>query len=272
VPADATPFSKGSPPRRFSARAWGLTDVGRKRLHNEDSYLINIELATFIVADGMGGHAHGELASRMAVEIIEEEIFRQRRRKPSPFDEPGPDAVSRVVAASVQLACARIFDLAQRINEYAGMGTTATTIVMHDECAILGHVGDSRAYLLRDGTLRQASEDHSWVNEQVKGGLLTAEEARGSRYKNVITRSVGFERDVAVDTEVILVEEGDLLLLCSDGLSNLVTDDEIAETLKSSYYQKAPAELIDLANARGGDDNISVLLVQVVGADNAGGA
>ncbi|MBI3072946.1 MAG: Stp1/IreP family PP2C-type Ser/Thr phosphatase [Deltaproteobacteria bacterium] len=264
--------SSGTAAQRFSARAWGLTDVGRKRLHNEDSYLINLELATFIVADGMGGHAHGELASRMAVEIIEEEIFRQRRRKPSPFDESGPDAVTRVVSASVQLACARIFDLAQRINEYAGMGTTATTVVFHDSRAIIGHVGDSRAYLLRDGAIRQVTDDHSWVNEQVKGGLLTADEARSSRYKNVITRSVGFERDVEVDTEALLVRDGDLLLMCSDGLSNLVTDDEIAETLRSSYYQKAPAELIDLANARGGDDNISVVLVEAVGAERSGTA
>jgi protein phosphatase len=143
------------------------------------------------------------------------------------------------------------------------MGTTLTTLLFHGARACLAHVGDSRAYLYRDGRVEQISEDHSWINEQVKAGFLSEEEARGSKFKHIITRSVGFERDVSVDTLSVPVLMGDCYLLCSDGLSNYVDEDELARLLSTHYYSHLPGILVELANERGGDDNITVILVYV---------
>ena len=136
-----------------------------------------------------------------------------------------------------------------------------------DAYAFFAHVGDSRAYLIRDGHIEQLSEDHSLVNEQLKAGLITAEQARLSRFKNIITRSVGFEEDVEVDTMVVPTREGDLYVLCSDGLANLATEDEIRDVIYDNFLRDAPRRLIDLANDRGGDDNITVIVVYVNGEE-----
>src|SRR5438552_3022588 len=147
------------------------------------------------------------------------------------------------------------------------MGTTITVALVEGERVAFGHVGDSRAYLIRDGRIEQLSEDHSLVNEQLKAGLITVDQARMSRFKHIITRSVGFEEDVAVDTMVVPTQEGDLYVLCSDGLANLVSTNEIRDVVYDNFLRDAPRKLIHLANERGGDDNITVVVFYVNGEE-----
>jgi len=242
----------------------GLTDIGRKRNHNEDSFLIDDELQLYVVADGMGGHAGGGTASRMAVETIDRELRSSRLSKDNPFlksavlqESPLPE----IIRNAVERACVSIFNAAQDDPRLAGMGTTVIAMIIHDNQAFFAHVGDSRAYLIRANTIQQISEDHSLVNEQIKAGMITPEEAKHSRYKNIITRSVGFEEEVQVDVMGLIAEPGDVFVLCSDGLANMVEDDEIREVVVNTSFENAPQKLIDLANERGGDDNITVILV-----------
>jgi protein phosphatase len=245
-------------------RSAARTDVGMKREHNEDSFLVNEDLGLFVVCDGMGGHAGGETASRLAVQTIEKELISAKLRTDDPFAVQVPLAESPLAGAlreAVEGACAAVFRSSRANPELAGMGTTCITLLVHGDHALLGHVGDSRAYLVRDGEVFQLSEDHSLVNEQVRAGLLTEEEARHSRLKNIITRSVGFEEDVLVDVLGVETRAGDRFLLCSDGLSNLVETDEIRDALAQDDLAQVPELLIQLANSRGGDDNITVVLV-----------
>jgi protein phosphatase len=245
-------------------RSAARTDVGMKREHNEDSFLVNEDLGLFVVCDGMGGHAGGETASRLAVQTIEKELISAKLRTDDPFSVQVPLAESPLAGAlreAVEGACAAVFRSSRANPELAGMGTTCITLLVHGDHALLGHVGDSRAYLVRDGEVFQLSEDHSLVNEQVRAGLLTEEEARHSRLKNIITRSVGFEEDVLVDVLGVETRAGDRFLLCSDGLSNLVETDEIRDALAQDDLAQVPELLIQLANSRGGDDNITVVLV-----------
>lgn len=244
--------------------SWVQSDVGRKRGHNEDSYLAAVDSGLFVVADGMGGHAGGDQASNMAVSVLYSGI----RKSVLPRDEapvaPGAESAAlAVLRSAAKNAGEIIFDLAQKSPALMGMGTTLTALLFHGGRAHLAHVGDSRAYLFRDGRIEQLSEDHSWINEQVKAGLLTDEEARHSKFKHIITRSVGFERDVAVDVLSLPVLVGDCFVLCSDGLSNYVDADELGQILTTSYYGRTPRVLVDLANERGGDDNITVVVVYV---------
>jgi protein phosphatase len=163
---------------------------------------------------------------------------------------------------AVEGACAAVYRTSRANPELAGMGTTCISLLVHGEHAFIGHVGDSRAYLVRDGQIWQLSEDHSLVNEQVRAGLLTEEEAKQSRLKNIITRSVGFEEDVLVDLVGVETRAGDRFLLCSDGLSNLVDRDEIRDALAQPELAQVPQMLIELANSRGGDDNSTAIAVQ----------
>ncbi len=254
-----------TPVLKVAAR--GVTDVGQKRDHNEDAFLVDEELALFVVADGMGGHAGGGTASRLAVETIQREVRAARERQASVFgagagieDSKLPD----VLREAVDRACAVIYDTAQGDPELAGMGTTVTAALVDGPSAFVGHVGDSRCYLLRAGRIYQVSEDHSLVNEQLKAGAISADEARHSRFRNIITRSVGFEHDVQVDLMGLEVEAGDALVICCDGLSNLVEDNEILQIVGSAPLGEAPERLIALANERGGDDNITVIVVRIV--------
>jgi protein phosphatase len=153
-----------------------------------------------------------------------------------------------------------IFDAARSDAQLAGMGTTLTAAMFDGDKLHLVHVGDSRGYLFRDGTIRQLTEDHSWIAEQLKAGTLTEEQARGSKFRHVITRSVGFEREVDVDTASIAIEAGDCVILCSDGMSNYVEVGELERIVASTWYKKLPAALVELANRRGGDDNITVVV------------
>src|SRR5438046_1078456 len=198
---------------------WGATDVGRKRNHNEDSFLCNDELRLYAVADGMGGHLGGERASRMAVEIVEREMIRARERGLT-TTEGAPHPVASALRDVTVVAARAIYEAAHADAEHAGMGTILTAAAFHGQYLTVAQVGDSRAYLYRDGCARQLTEDHSWIQEQVRAGLLSPDDAMVSRFRNIITRSVGFEPSVEPDMITVPVEAGDCYLLCSDGLSN----------------------------------------------------
>jgi serine/threonine protein phosphatase PrpC len=242
--------------------AYSLTDVGRKRDHNEDSFLAHDALSLFAVADGMGGHQAGERASKMALERLIHVISAGGDRT---------DALQALREAT-QAAGAAIWTAAQENDDLHGMGTTLTSLWFQRGRAYLAHVGDSRAYLYRDGRVQQLSDDHSWVSEQVRAGMMTEDEAKESKFRHIITRSVGFEREVQVDGAAIPVQPGDCFVLCSDGLANYLEGDELARVLQSRFYREVPRLLVDLANDRGGDDNITVILVHVANdASRAGG-
>jgi PPM family protein phosphatase len=250
----------------MTVSARGLSDVGRKRDHNEDALLLDGELGLYIVADGMGGHQGGGTASRLAVETIQQDLRAAREREPALLAFAGPldqSPLREVLRAAVERACRSIYQAAQGSAELQGMGTTVTAVVVGPQSAFVAHVGDSRCYLVRGGDIFQVSEDHSLVNEQLKAGAITPEEARTSRFRNIITRSVGFEEQVAVDLLGLDLDRGDRLVVCCDGLSNLVEDQEIREIVSTSTLEEAPRKLVDLANDRGGDDNITVIVLHV---------
>lgn len=256
-------------------RGWATTDVGRRRTHNEDSLLCDDGLALYAVADGMGGHLGGERASRMAVEVLEREMRRgysgdplsgegtQPRGEPRPPERPALHPATLALSRATTRACTLIYEEAKESPEFAGMGTTLTALMVHGTQASVCHVGDSRLYLYRDGRARQLTDDHSWIQEQIKAGVIGPEDALASRFRNVITRSVGFEPSVEPDLLTLPVELGDCFLLCSDGLSNYVGEDEIGRALTASLYRDAGAALVQIANERGGDDNITCVIAYV---------
>jgi PPM family protein phosphatase len=244
----------------------GLTDVGLKRNHNEDSFLVDDHIQLYVVADGMGGHAGGGTASRIAVETIDAELRKVAEAPDGPLAISLPlqeSQVPEMIRGAVERACHNIFDAAQSDPSLAGMGTTVIALLIKDRYAFFAHVGDSRAYLVRGDLIQQVSEDHSLVNEQVKAGMITPEEAKHSRYKNIITRSVGFENEVQVDVMGLVSEPGDTFILCSDGLANMLEDKELLEAVQKNPLEDVPRKLIELANERGGDDNITVISVQM---------
>lgn len=251
--------------RRVKLVSHGLTDVGRKRAHNEDNLLVAPDLGLFVVADGMGGHAHGERASRIAIEAIEKFVREAHGKANGAFHSAAPleeSPLADTIRIAVEVACAAVYHEALREPSLSGMGTTVTAMLFHDRGALFGHVGDSRAYVCRGGKILQVSEDHSLVNEQVKAGMLTPEQAKSSRLKNIITRSVGFEEDVLVDVMGVPSIPGDTFVLCSDGLANMVQDQEILDAVRTTLIPELPGKLIALANERGGDDNITVIAVR----------
>jgi PPM family protein phosphatase len=267
MPADRRePPSPPAPPAAPRPVSHGATDVGLKREKNEDSFLVDPDLGLYVVADGMGGHAGGGTASKLAVATVQRFLRDLRRDAPSTFD-PAPfdtSPLAEKLRASVEAACRTIYETAQADPSLAGMGTTVTAVLVQNRSVFLAHVGDSRCYLVRDGRIHQVSEDHSLVNEQLKAGAITLDEARTSRFRNIITRSVGFEEQVEVDLSALEGRPGDHLLLCCDGLTNLVDDSEILEIVDAMPLPKIPERLIHLANERGGDDNITVVVVRLV--------
>lgn len=253
----------------------GITDIGRKRQRNEDSYLVNDKLQLYIVADGMGGHAGGEFASKIAVSTVEEIIKGEDRAKSDvpentyldvPEDEETEDSDTQKqdkLRDAITRASNLIVQRAHDEPELRGMGTTATVMLFMGDKAYIAHVGDSRAYCVRNKLITQITEDHSLVHEQLKSGLITEEEARTHQLKNIITRSVGVQEEVEIDTVVWQVEAKDKFILCSDGLSNMVADQEIQEIVNQSGTEQAARALVDMANQRGGEDNITLILVEV---------
>jgi protein phosphatase len=240
---------------------WTLTDVGRVRSQNEDSHLQDDQAGLYLVADGMGGHAGGAHASQTCVEVVRKIV---QRGLPAVHDMPADSrttAIHELLGAAASEASARIFDHAQADSALHGMGTTLCGMLFYGDRAHIVHVGDSRAYLFRSGTGRQLTSDHSWLNEQIQAGLLTPEEAAMSDLKHIITRSVGFEREVSADLTSVRVNPGDAFLLCSDGLSNYFEVDELAQLARDHYYSDLPKVFVELALERGGDDNATAVVV-----------
>jgi serine/threonine protein phosphatase PrpC len=232
------------------------TDVGLIRTGNEDNYSLVPDRGIFIVADGMGGHAAGEVASEMAVDGIARDLGSFRGIS---VDE----AVGRVTTA-IRAANAAIFERTLVEHDKRGMGTTATVLILHSNRYLVGHVGDSRAYLLRDGVLHQLTKDHSYVQEQVDAGYLTPEQARTHPYSNVITRCVGASGDVVPDIFSGTCRVGDVFLLASDGLTGMVDDDALAAILRApGSPEKWVERMVAEANRRGGLDNITALIVRI---------
>lgn len=256
--------------------AFGLTDVGRKRKHNEDNYALDVEDGLFIVADGMGGHAAGEVASKITVETIAEFIAATRQKEEAtwPFKYNHQlDFNSNRLAVAIEKANERVMAAVAAQPWLKGMGTTVVAGLLNEKMLSLAHVGDSRAYLHRKGKLSLLTDDHSWVHEQVTAGILTEDEAKSHPLKNVVTRALGGGPSVSPDLQELVFSAGDLFLFCSDGLTTMLSDEEIRVCVES---ERKPAtlchRLVDLANEKGGVDNITVVVVSVPeGKESAAG-
>jgi protein phosphatase len=243
----------------------GCTDVGLVREHNEDQIAWSDAAGIAVLADGMGGHRAGEVASRLAVRTVVDELRGALAEAPLPDHaaDDGTDAIYLCMNAVAQ-ANTVIHQAAQVDPNCAGMGTTIVVALCGAESCTVAHVGDSRLYLLRAGELKQVTLDHSVVQDVVRQGLYTPEEARQAFSKNIITRALGVAADVDVETQELQTQPGDVLLLCSDGLSDQVQDADIALTLRNfgANLDGAARHLVSLANGRGGHDNVSVVLVR----------
>ncbi|HQB38520.1 MAG TPA: Stp1/IreP family PP2C-type Ser/Thr phosphatase [Deltaproteobacteria bacterium] len=244
--------------------AFGITDTGKVRAGNEDALLLEEKLGLFVVADGMGGHNSGEVASRMAMEVIRDAVSRSAAGEAFVVGtvDPGHSREANLLASAIRLANRTIFEAAADRPEWHGMGTTVVAVLASGNAAAIAHVGDSRVYLLRNRILKQLTADHSLVAEQQRQGLLTEEQARNSKQKNIITRALGQEPEVLVDLLDLELLDGDMLLLCSDGLTGMVSDEEIAALiLARTSLEPACRDLIEQANANGGRDNITAVLL-----------
>ena len=233
---------------------WCRTDRGLRRDSNQDSYLINRGLGLYVVADGMGGHSGGEVASALAVQAVEEFVAKNRDRFSSPRD---------MLIKAYEQASIRIFERARADSKLYGMGTTMVLCYFDGQQMFVGNVGDSRAYLFNSSCLWQVTEDHSLVNEQLRAGIINESQVKTFANKNVITRSVGYEREVAPDILVRQAQSGDHFLICSDGLSGLVPDVTIGEILSRSASDKVVDLCVDRALANGGDDNVTVMMIKI---------
>jgi protein phosphatase len=245
----------------------GVSDVGRVRTNNEDCYKIVEPLNLFVLSDGMGGEAHGEIASAMAVETVVKHCLDAETNPAAQVIgavQPYWSARTKHLATAVHLANRTIFKAAEKNPDHHGMGATLTAAWINGAKLSIAHVGDSRAYLLRGGSLLQLTRDHSLVAEQVRRGILTAAEAEESNMQSVLLRALGAQAAIEVDAEEHTLFPRDVLLLCSDGLTRMVTEPEIAGTLQAETDPgRAGEKLVALANERGGPDNITVLTVRL---------
>lgn len=236
------------------------TDVGRIRGNNQDAYYISPkgDYPLFIIADGMGGHKAGEIASKMAIEIISDNL-KNLLTKLTVEDKDVKD----IIENSILQANDKIYKKSMENEKFSGMGTTVTLACAINEKIFIGHAGDSRAYLLRNGTLSQMTEDHSLVEELIRNGSISKEEAKHHPQRNIITRAVGTSQEIKADLVVESKRKDDILLLCTDGLTNMLDDDEIRDSLLiNEDIQKACEELVKLSNDKGGFDNITILAVK----------
>ena len=242
----------------FKIQSFGMTDIGLKRQKNQDNFLVDDSARLYIVADGMGGHLGGETASKVAVEEIRKYIIKSMI----------PESPTNKIENAVKYANARVHKLSRQKVELSGMGTTVSSLFIRDNSAYIAQVGDSRVYLFRDGNIWQLTQDHSLVQEKFRSGLITREEIKKDKMKNIITRSVGFEADVLVDSYKKQLEKGDVFLICCDGLYGMIDDDQLLEIVQSEFMEKNNMEdcvksLIQRANENGGEDNISAILVHI---------
>jgi serine/threonine protein phosphatase PrpC len=250
----------------MQVKAYGLTHVGRQRQHNEDNFLVEDDAHLFLVADGMGGHAAGEIASRIAVDSIIEFILHTKEDDgtwPHAYDEHYKRSTNRLMAA-VRMANTRVLEAMRKDARLRGMGTTVVACLQDDDTMSVAHVGDSRAYLIREKNISRITNDHSWVFEQVQAGMLTEAEAEKHPLRNVITRALGGALQVSPDASEIDCKPGDVYLLCSDGLTGMVPEEEILRlvTENDGDLETTAQRLIDTANERGGLDNVTAVLVR----------
>ncbi len=245
----------------------GKTDVGRTRAHNEDSIAINEPLQLVALADGMGGYQAGEVASQIAIEVLTNEITESKltEKDIARIDpETGTSVAMRRLRSAIEKANNRICSVSREREELDGMGTTIVAACFYDGRVGIAHVGDSRCYRFRDGLLEQLTRDHSLVQEQLEKGLISADEASASPQKNLITRALGIDALAQADTQEFRTRTGDVYLLCSDGLSDMVEQDRLQKELeRSENLESSVKRLVDAANEAGGRDNISVILVRV---------
>ncbi|MCA9681619.1 MAG: Stp1/IreP family PP2C-type Ser/Thr phosphatase [Myxococcales bacterium] len=246
--------------------AWPITDVGRVRSHNEDSHFVDDEMGLYLVADGMGGHAGGEVASKLAADVVGE--FYQHSRDadatwPYRYDHNLSYVENRLVAG-IRLSNLRIFQKSQSEPGLRGMGTTVVGCLINGDHAYVAHVGDSRVYRIRQGEIKQLTRDHSLLEDYKDARPdMTEEEARNFPHKNVITRALGMRENVVVDISKWEIQDGDRFVLCSDGLSGMLTDEEIHHIVEGATDLEAGVgDLIDQANAAGGTDNITAMVVE----------
>jgi len=242
------------------------TDAGRVRSHNEDAVYADAVLGLAVLADGMGGYNAGEVASGIATTLLGAEL-RKAFAGQSPDTRQADGQLWAHVALLEEVARANnaIYQAAQSQPQYAGMGTTLVVALFHDDKVTVGHIGDSRLYMLRHGNLSQLTRDHSLLQEQIDSGIITPEQARFSQNRNLVTRALGIDPTVEAEFHDYDVQPGDIFLLCSDGLNDMVEDGEIALTLNtlSANLDLCATQLVEMANDNGGRDNVSVILVKV---------
>lgn len=236
----------------FSLKSWAQSDIGRKRTNNEDSLFFNNDLGLFMVADGMGGHKGGDKASKLAIETAADAYKNLHI-------EGSADALKQ----ALKNAASEVYLAGTNNASLKGMGTTLSALAINGEEANIAHIGDSRIYRLRDQEFNLLTQDHSLVHEQVQAGIMTTEEARISSLRNIITRAIGHDQNAKADHFSISIQANDLFLLCTDGLNNMLNDDKIKEIITKQEPKKSIHTLISEANLRGGDDNISVILVSI---------
>lgn len=247
-----------------------VSDIGKKRSINEDNLLVDKKLGIYMVADGMGGHAAGDLASTVAVETVHKFLKKhfgnEKIRLPFLVDEDF-SFVGNCAIQALYIANQKIFEKAKKSENFKDMGTTAVLMILLDDVLFISHVGDSRAYLYRDGGLFQLTEDHSWVNEQLRLNQITPLEARTHKWKNVIMRALGSRETVQVDINAYYLQEDDIVLATTDGLTDMVPNSKIAAILdsKKSDIQKCSETLLKAALDNGGKDNITIVLLKVFG-------
>lgn len=240
------------------------TDTGRVRTHNEDTVAVSAAHRLAILADGMGGYAAGEIASGIAATVIRQTIENRLNKRGWRRQPPRASSLQHLLATAVELANDAILATAQRQPEYAGMGTTLVAALFHHNQVSIAHVGDSRAYRIRRGRIEQLTHDHSLLQEQLDAGLISSDQARFATNKNMVTRAVGIQSALQVETHAHPIAAADIYLLCSDGLSDLLTDPEILAAISAaSDLVDAAERLVQRANENGGNDNISVILIRV---------
>jgi serine/threonine protein phosphatase PrpC len=254
--------------KRFQLLAVGQTDVGRVRKNNEDAFTLSLDKGLLIVADGMGGAASGEIASRMAVDVISNYFNESAASIRTPligrYNDNFTDITNRLGSA-IRLANMAIHEAARSNAQWHGMGTTIVCALLHNHKLSIAHVGDSRLYLIRAGDIEQLTDDHSVVAEQVKRELISREEAEKSEIRNILTRAVGTEAEVAVDLNELNLLGDDMLVLCTDGLTNMVRDEEILSVVLAGQDPAVASQrLVEMANEAGGQDNITAVVANIL--------
>lgn len=239
----------------LSHNAWAKSDIGKRRANNEDSYFIDDKIALFMVADGMGGHRGGKRASSLAIESAAFSYKEQLAKGLSP---------NLALEYAMDAAAKSVYEAGHREENNLGMGTTLSILAISGDVAHIAHIGDTRIYCLRGESFKQLTRDHSLVNEQVQAGIITQDEARISPFRNIITRALGQKTKINADYFSIKIEDKDIFLLCSDGLTTMVKDEVINEIINGKNSVFASVEnLIDEANISGGDDNITAIIINL---------